>query len=195
MNTNGWKDSQEEEQAFKNEGKTVVNMKMGEGKHVVRVLHAPKLFRSHWISSVQRSVNCDTTCEICATGDKGRLKYAVNIIDRADGQVKLWRFGRNLKKDIENISSDYGDPTSYDLTIIRKGLTLNDTRYTVLPARENTPLTEAEKNLVKFDLDKLFAPTPKEVVKSYLNGVVPSKEDRKEKSQATNTSDDLPSLG
>ena len=196
MNTNGWKDSQEEEAIKNEEGlRKIVHIKMKEGRNLVRVLHKPKLFRSHWINSVQRSVNCDTTCEICATGDKGKLAYMVNIIDRADGILKLWKLSLTLKQAIETIGDDYGDPINYDLIIVRKGTGFNDTKYTPLPTRESNALTEEEKKLVLYDLDKILAPTPKAVVKSYLNGVVPSKEDRKEKSQATNTSDDLPSLG
>jgi|GEM_PF-6700958 len=197
-----WKDSSNEKEIFSKEGYSEIKrLAMKEGEYTIRILVAPKLFRFHWIDEVNRSINCGPDCELCASGERGQLRYAVTIIDRADGAIKIWEFGRRVKTSIANIADKYGDPTNYDLTIIRKGMKAEDTVYTVIPAREEKALTDAEKKLPLYDLEKLYAVTPKEVVASYLKGIVPERS--KEKAEAKDRggdkivekgTDDLPTL-
>lgn len=195
----GWKDSNDEQGIF-NE-KKIKRLQMKEGEHAIRVLGAPKMFRFHWIEAVNRSINCGPDCELCASGERGQIKYVVNVIDRQDGVVKLWEFGRRVKTSIMNIADKYGDPTNYDLSVIRKGLK-QDTVYTVIPAREEKSLTEAEKKLDVYDLEKIYAITPKNVVEAYLEGRVPERsshekveaEDRSGNKIVESGDDDLPTL-
>jgi hypothetical protein len=103
-----------------------------------------------------------------------KLKYAVNVIDRKDGQVKIWRFSRTMKEKIMNIAGEYGDPTGYDLAVTRTGKDL-DTEYTVMPARNSEALTAEEKQLKVFPLKTILRPTSVERIQSYLKGIVPQK--------------------
>jgi len=172
----GWKDSEMEQEIFNGSGGDIVRLSMKEGKYTVRVLGAPKLFRTHWIDSVNRSINCDgINCPLCQSGTRGSLRYVVNIIDKADGKVKIWEFGRRVKVAIQNVAEDYGDPTGYDLIVRRTGMDADNTVYTVTPAREAVVLTEAEKSLPKYDLEKLYGITAPEKVQSYLSGVIPQR--------------------
>lgn len=86
---------------------------------------------------------------------KRRMKFAINVIDRADGQVKILDKGlavfRELKKFQDN--PEYGDLRNYDITITRTGEGLN-TEYSVVPARQNTDLTEEELALELFDMEE-----------------------------------------
>jgi hypothetical protein len=103
-----------------------------------------------------------------------RIRYVVNIIDRKDGTVKLWKFSRTLKEKIMNIADQCGDPNNYDLILIRKG-TGKDTEYDVIQSNQSTPLTEQERQLKTFNLAQIFKPTSLEKVKSYLDGKIPEK--------------------
>jgi len=68
-----------------------------------------------------------------------------------------YRYGKSLKKtirgQIETLVDDeaWGDPKGYDLTVTRKGTTMQDTEYTVMP----TPHKEVDPKIVK-----LFGDTP-----------------------------------
>lgn len=106
-----------------------------------------------------------------------RVMYAVNVIDRRDGKMKVWKFSRTVKEDIMKIADKYGDPNGYDLTINRRGKG-RDTEYTLIPARENTPLTEAERQLKVVSLGTVYKATSLEKINSYLQGVVPTKQQR-----------------
>jgi hypothetical protein len=90
---------------------------------------------------------------------KVKQKYVIHVLDRATGEVKLLDKGNGVFKELKKfaLNPEYGDLRNYDVTITRKGSGLN-TEYTVTPARQNTPLTEAELKLYeenKVDLAKL----------------------------------------
>ena len=105
---------------------------------------------------------------------KPKLKYAINVIDRADGQVKIWKFSRSMKEQIMAIVEEHGEPSGFDLLVTRTGQKL-ETRYKISPAREHEPLTEEEKQLKPFILSRIFKTTDVETVKAYMNGKVPEK--------------------
>jgi len=188
-----WKDEGSEKEVFGGGHDEIKRLSMVEKTYTIRIVGNYKFFRQHWITKVNRSVICDgVNCPICTAGSKGGLRYVVNILDRADGTLKLYEFGRRVKKAIEAIADLYGDPTKYDLIITRKGMKMEDTTYTVIPAREETPLTEAEVALPKYDLEKLYVITPKEKVEAFLRGetTVAKGKDAEETVEA----DDLPTL-
>lgn len=106
---------------------------------------------------------------------KPRLKYAINVIDRADGQIKIWKFSRTMKEQIMAIIEEHGDPNDYDLIITRTGTKKEDTKYVVAPARDREPLAEEEKQLKPFILSKIFKPTDPDTVKAYMDGKKPER--------------------
>jgi len=121
-----------------------------------------------------------------------KVVYAVNVVDKADGTMKVWKFSRNMKEEIMSIVSQFGDPTEYDLVVTRTGTKLK-TKYKVTPVRERSPLTEEEKKLRVHNLNKLFQPTAIEKVQSYLRGVIPEK--KSGKAVATNQEEAVSSSG
>lgn len=115
---------------------------------------------------------------------KPRIRYAVNVLDRTDGKVKVWRFSRTMKEGIMAIIEEHGDPNGFDLIVMRKG-TDRDTKYSVTAARDHEPLTEEEKALEPFNLSVLLKPTTPEKIKAYMRGEIPQ---RKASTQSTTSS-------
>ncbi len=198
MADNSWRDSKEEEQVFS--GGDILRLSVKDGQKVtLRVLGRYVFFRQHWFEKIKRGSICNgVNCPVCASGDRGSLRYVVNVLDKADGKIKLFEFGRRVKTSIENIAEDYGNPEGYDLIIRRTGSGAEDTVYTITPARDSVPLTEAEKALVKYDLTKLYAPTPLEKVNSFMQGVIPQRQDNnftpKKEQPSQPQGNDLPTL-
>jgi hypothetical protein len=107
----------------------------------------------------------------------GKLKdkNIIHVLDRATGEVKLLDSGNGIFNAIKAfaMNPEYGDPRNYDITINKtdtkgKGF-FADIKYTVTPARENVPLTQAEIDLYnakKIDLKEYKAPnyTPEQAL-------------------------------
>lgn len=94
------------------------------------------------------------TEELAKTNPLAKPRYAMWVIDRADGQVKMWETSGGMIKDLQNLSEnpDYAYDTPlmpYDIVINRVGTTQNDTRYTITAARQNTALTAEEVALIE----------------------------------------------
>jgi hypothetical protein len=78
------------------------------------------------------------------------VKFPAWIIDRADGVIKLYFMPQTILNAIGGLqmSDDFGFeevPMPYDLTIMAKGAGTKEVEYTVVGARNNTPLTDAEQ--------------------------------------------------
>lgn len=96
--------------------------------------------------------------------EKPQFAYVCNVIDRADGQVKLFDLRSTIYSQIVDYATnpDYGSPADdgngYDLTIKKEktGPLPQNVKYTIIPARNNSPLKAEEKELELFELDKIF---------------------------------------
>lgn len=96
--------------------------------------------------------------------DKPQFAYVCNVIDRSDGKVKLFDLRATIYSQIVDYATnpDYGNPASddngYDLTIKKEktGPLPQNVKYTIIPARNNSPLKEEEKGLELFDLSKIY---------------------------------------
>jgi hypothetical protein len=106
---------------------------------------------------------------------KVKEKNIIHVLDRATGEVKLLDHGNGVFNAIKAfaLNPEYGDPRNYDITITKtdtKGQgNFQDIKYSVTPARSNTPLTEAEKALYeekKIDLKEFKTPnyTPEQAL-------------------------------
>lgn len=117
---------------------------------------------------------------------KIRKVNAVNVLDRRDGQVKLWEFSEKLKGEIHTIMGRWKKGvTEFDVTVSRTGTTKNDTRYSVNITPNQNPLTAEELALEKVDLTEYYKSNP-ERLKSLLRGEVPKrKEDMTDKKVET----------
>ena len=96
--------------------------------------------------------------------DKPQFAYICNIIDRNDGQIKIFDLKSTIYRQIVDFASnpEYGNPahpeTGYDITIKKEktGPLPQNVKYTCLPARASTALTEEEQKAELFDLGRIY---------------------------------------
>lgn len=96
--------------------------------------------------------------------EKPQFAYVCNVIDRADGEVKLLDLRSTVYQQIVDYATnpDYGNPadsdSGYDITIKREktGPLPQNVKYTIIPARTNAALTDEEKALELYNLDTIL---------------------------------------
>lgn len=108
--------------------------------------------------------------------EKPQFSYVCNVIDRSDGKVKIFDLRSTIYKQIVDYATnpDYGNPADdaagYDITIKKEktGPLPQNVKYSIIPARNNSSLTEAEKKLELFELDKIYKRQTYEEQKEWL---------------------------
>lgn len=96
--------------------------------------------------------------------EKPQFAYVCNVIDRKDNKVKLLDLRSTIYAQIVDYATnpEYGSPadseTGYDLTLKKEktGPLPQNVKYTVIPARSSKALSEDEKAMELFDLNKIF---------------------------------------
>jgi len=132
------------------------------------------------IKNTIKNVVCPKTleknapCPICRTGDKPKQQWVVKVLDKENKEIKILESGPMIFKQISALAlnDEYGDPQKYDITVTREGEKL-ETEYKIVPARKNTELTVAEKELVRldnFDLELYTTPRPESEISEILAG-------------------------
>lgn len=153
--------------------KDFLNLK--EGENVVRIVTKPYVYYVAWVrdsSGVSRKIrSAAENCPLVLAGHTPKPRYYVGVLDRTSGEVKILEIGNQVYKAIASYikDPDYGDPSNYDIKIIRapKG-TSPSSFYTVLP-KPPKPLTKEERALVeafnkRVDIGKFTKPpTPEDV--------------------------------
>lgn len=93
------------------------------------------------------------TQEAAKANPAAKERYAMWVIDRADGAIKMWETSGGIVRDLQNLSENpefaFDGLPPYDIIVTRVGSTMNDTRYTIGAARQNTELTPEEKASVE----------------------------------------------
>lgn len=84
---------------------------------------------------------------------KKNFKWLCLVLDRADGKVKPFFMPHTIYKQIAALQTSedyafYDVPMPYDLTINADGAGTKEVKYTLMPARRETPLTESELDLL-----------------------------------------------
>jgi len=108
--------------------------------------------------------------------EKPQFAYVCNVIDRADNKVKIFDLRSTIYKQIVDYATnpDYGNPadaqTGYDITIKKEktGPLPQNVKYSVIPARSNSALSDADKKLELFELDKIYKRQNYEEQKTWL---------------------------
>ncbi len=80
-----------------------------------------------------------------------QFKWFCYVLDRRDGKVKIHFMPHTIYKQIEalQVEPDYAFvevPMPYDLTVNAKGAGTKDVEYALMPARQNSPLTDDEQD-------------------------------------------------
>lgn len=108
--------------------------------------------------------------------EKASFAYVCNVLDRSDGEVKLMDLRATIYQQIVDyaVNPDYGNPadetSGYDLTIKKEktGPLPQNVKYSIIPARNNSPITDEEKELELYNLDTIFKRTDYDKQKQWL---------------------------
>jgi hypothetical protein len=108
--------------------------------------------------------------------DKPQFAYVCNVIDRSDNKIKIFDLRSTIYKQIVDYATnpDYGNPADddagYDITIKKEktGPLPQNVKYSVIPARSNSALSDAEKSGDLFELDKIYKRQSYEEQKEWL---------------------------
>tara|TARA_B110000285_G_C15141085_1_gene630791 strand:+ start:3521 stop:4180 length:660 start_codon:yes stop_codon:yes gene_type:complete len=108
--------------------------------------------------------------------EKPQFSYVCNVIDRSDNSIKLLDLRQTIYAQIVDYATnpDYGNPADleggYDLTIKKEktGPLPQNVKYTLIPARSNSPLKAEEAALELFDLSKIYKRPDYDTQKEWL---------------------------
>ena len=84
---------------------------------------------------------------------KPNFKWLTRIIDRRDGKIKAFFMGHTVYKQLLALQQDpeyaFDElPLPFDININAENAGTIDAKYSVIPARQSTPISEAEKALI-----------------------------------------------
>lgn len=150
--------------------------KITEGSNKLRIISEPVIFFEKFGRGI-----CYHEC-----GFEGSAKYLAHVLDYKDNQVKLMKIPYSTMESIVGFmtNEEYAFsafPMPYDITIQAKNAGKKEVEYTIVPARNNTPIPQGamdEYNKQKPINDILERMKEKQIEKDKQDGVYESKEDR-----------------
>lgn len=169
-------------------------MKLTPGDHTIRLVGNHVKFRRHWQPFSDRVISHDSYKEVDPAWQAGfypRETFAIHVIDRADGQLKILEKGRSLFKQfarykiVNDINPAGKDGPDWVITVEGSGL---QTKYSATPKAKPAPFTEAEIAMIKENkapLKTIYKATPLEKIKELWDAlpneakVAPKKDDDK----------------
>jgi hypothetical protein len=139
----------------------------------VRILSEPEPYFKHFVTTISGRntvIKCPgfNQCIVCQKDGKPRKREMFLILDRADGQVKLYDAPETVAEQIKPFIGLYGDLIQYDIAIKKLGSTKR-TDYQVVYLPKSDPLTNDEILRIqsvsqKINLKELVKPhTPEEI--------------------------------
>lgn len=163
-------------------------LRLQEGRYKVRIVGRAFEYFSHFEPIRVSCCGKEGNCPICLSGKEASKRYAVNVIDRADGKLKVLNAGKaifgQLREYFEASKIDPGGKEGPDI-MIKVEVPDGDKRRTkyTLVMLNSAPFTEDEKKFIKekglHGLDKLFTPKSAEEIASILKGETPATADDK----------------
>lgn len=165
-----------------------------EKKNRFRPLGDPVVFYRYYVKNSEGKTLSAITddpdnCPVAQKhGETPRKRAAVNVIDRADGKLKILEGPYSLFADInvawdnDKVTPGSGQGGDFSVMIEIPGGDKRRTRYSV-SCNGPTPVTDEEKAMIKssgpdgrlYNLDKEFAPTPVDQIEEKLGFVAPKK--------------------
>lgn len=170
----------------------------GEGKNKVKFVEmkennvvqlraldeAPYSRYTHWIPQANggkgATIDCiGRNCPVCedrnakkASGAPQkysvRKQHAMNVLNRGTGEVEVLDKGKRCYEALASIRDMIGDLRGYDVKIKVTGAD-TDTSYTPVPMPAKA-LTDAEKNLDKYNFTELYPKLTREQVLMFMEG-------------------------
>jgi hypothetical protein len=170
-----------------NDGNRIPFMKLvsGGAPAVVRLIGKPVLFR-RFVNKTASGFRNAICSEDSTIGDKYDIKknvrFAVHLIDRADGVLKLFEFGvtiYNVFKSYKDMTGNMpGGPDGADFSITKTGSGLQ-TKYKTQKVGSGSPFTTEEKQIIisagniqglESDLKNRFKALPDDQIENILFG-------------------------
>jgi hypothetical protein len=160
-------------------------LKLEAGKsYMIRPVHKPHVFYKYFIEkpsggSSQALTDSPDDCIIKKKyGEQAKMRFAVNVIDRADGKLKVMEGPISILKQFAEWANMTGkDPGSKDggefaIRVDCPGGVKKNTKY-MLGFINYTPFTADEKTMIKdsmYDLAAIYKPTPQNEIEAKLYG-------------------------
>tara|TARA_Y100000034_G_scaffold101365_1_gene125598 strand:+ start:1980 stop:2621 length:642 start_codon:yes stop_codon:yes gene_type:complete len=168
----------------------------------VRPVHKPVVMWKYFVEKPgggfgQAITENPDTCIISSKyGETARQRFAVNIIDRADGQMKVLEGPISILRQIGTWAQETDiDPGSNDggEFAIKVDCPSNDRRRTryVVQYIKPSPFTDEEKEMIKENIVKLesmYKPVTQDEIENALYGNKEDKEDESEKETVSSSS-------
>lgn len=101
--------------------------------------------------SVKMRIYSQPAIIVYKEGDRPR--YAWVVINHNNQKSQVFNAGISIYSQIADLSEEWGEPTEFDIKVMRKGSTQFDTEYTVVPVKNSVaPTKEQETEADKIDL-------------------------------------------
>ena len=94
------------------------------------------------------------------TGGNAKKFMAFPVLNYQSGNIQIWEVTqKSIKQDLLGYEADpdWGDLTTYDITVTRTGQTLQDTKYSTSPKPKQPLNEEVQKDIVDNGLPELRA--------------------------------------
>lgn len=145
--------------------------------HVLDGEKGPKVFNSVYFAAINRGAIVDPKSNPLAGLDDGyqvRKRYAFNVVDMSDGQIKAFVCGSQVANSIKGIYTEYENLDEVDLKITRQGSGLK-TKYQLIPVKKKftDEMIEGQERL---DLDEVFSLTEDADIEKMMRGEDPKAE-------------------
>ena len=166
-----WDLALENENSREGKGETLY-VKFQDGNNQMRILDAePKAVWVHWVSNANNgkglSIVClGKDCPMCRklkydkannvqTRDRIQRQFVINVFNRTTNRVELLQKGKTIFETLATFHKSMGDITGYDINIVKSGRGL-DTKYTVIPVMQSSPIPNGLELYNLDDVTKVF---------------------------------------
>jgi hypothetical protein len=144
-----------------------------EQTYEVRFVGDPITFHKYFVNNRSAITADPQNCVITKKyGTPAGMRHAVNLINRADGLLYLAELPPSALNPVvawaKRRKTNPGGKTAVDFSITVRGMKKN-TRYEVV-ALDASTLTSEEEAMPRYDLEKLFKPTPEDEIEAKLYG-------------------------
>lgn len=100
---------------------------------------------------VKMRIASEPVITVYKTGDRPR--YAWIVWNRDKDMPQVYASGVSVYSQIADLAEEWGDPTTFDITVKRTGSGIQDTEYSVVPIKQSVDLTgEQQAEIDKIDL-------------------------------------------
>ena len=123
--------------------------KFPEGEVRLRILSKPLMFWEVWNN--EKPTRYPFNQNEAKPIEKAKHVWAMSVYNYTTGRMQVCSLHQqSIKSAIERFckDTDYGNPFGYDIKIVRKGMTMNDTEYSVVPSPPK-PVSEIVKAAFK----------------------------------------------